>query len=120
MLAHFALESVRDFFRVTFPIQVALEQPKDDQIYLDAAVKFITRSIEQCKGRGSSKGYKVGTGWLPPYRETTGYIIPTLLDLSEHLNRPELASTAERLGEWLSEVQEPSGGFIERDLQQDI
>jgi hypothetical protein len=119
MLAHFVFESVRDFFRFTFPIQKATDRLTDHQVHLEAAVTFITRSIDQCKERGSSKGYKVGTGWLPPYRETTGYIIPTLLDLAEHLNRPGLALTAEHLGEWLSEVQEPSGGFIERDLRQD-
>jgi hypothetical protein len=51
--------------------------------------------------------------------ETSGYIIPTLLDLAEHLNQPDRASTAERMGEWLSEVQDPSGGFIEHDLRQD-
>jgi hypothetical protein len=118
-LAHFAIESIRDFFGVTFPTQKALAQHRDDQVHLEAAVTFITRSIEQCNGRASSKAYMVAKGWLPAYRETTGYIIPTLLDLAQHLNRPELASTAERMGEWLSEVQEPSGGFIERDLRQD-
>src|SRR6058998_2682130 len=100
MLAHFAVESIRDFFRVTFPVQKTLDRPRDDRVHLEAAVAFIMRSIEQGKGRASSKGYKVGKGWLPPYRETTGYIIPTLLDAAEHLNRPDLASTAERLGEW--------------------
>src|SRR5262245_33654225 len=118
-LAHFAIESVRDFFGVTFPTPRTLVQRRDDQVRLEAAVTFITRSIEQCNGGASSKAYMVAKGWWPPYRETTGYIIPTLLDLAQHLNRPELASTAERMGEWLSEVQEPSGGFIERDLRQD-
>ena len=113
------VESVRDFFRVKFPVQKTSDRLRDDRIHLEAAVTFITRSIEQGKGCGSSKAYKVGKGWLPPYRETTGYLIPTLLDLAEHFNRPDLASTAERLGEWLSEVQEPSGGFVERDLRQD-
>jgi len=116
-LAHFAVESVRDFLRVTLPIPEG--RSSDDQTRLEAAVTFITRSIEQCNGRASSKAYKVGSGWLPAYRETTGYIIPTLLDLAEHLNRPDLASTAERMGEWLSQVQEPNGGFIEHDLRQD-
>jgi hypothetical protein len=116
-LAHFAAESVRDFFRATFPSQT--DRLKDDRVHLEAAVTFITRSIEQCDGHASSKAYKVGNGWLPPYRETTGYIIPTLLDLAEHLNRPDLASTAERMGEWLAQVQEPGGGFIEHDLHQD-
>jgi hypothetical protein len=117
-LAHFATESVRDFFRITFPTQRTLDR-HSDQVHLKAAVTFITRSIEQCNGRASSKAYKISKGWLPPYRETSGYIIPTLLDLAEHLNRPDLASTAERMGEWLSKVQEPSGGFIEQDLRQD-
>ena len=119
VLAHFAVESVRDFFRVAFPIQKTSDRLRDDRVHLEAAVTFIARSIEQGDGRASSKAYQVGKGWLPPYRETTGYIIPTLLDLAEHLNRPDLASTAERMGEWLAQVQEPSGGFIEHDLRQD-
>jgi hypothetical protein len=119
MLAHFAVESVRDFFRVTFPVQKTSDRLSDDRVHLEAAVTFIERSIEQAGGRGSSKAYQVGKGWLPPYRETTGYIIPTLLDLAEHLDRPELAATAERMGEWLAQVQEPNGGFIEHDLRQD-
>lgn len=119
MLAHFAVESVRDFLRVTFPVQKTSDRPIDDEVRVEAALTFIMRSIAQCEGRASSKGYKVGKGWLPPYRETSGYIIPTLLDLAERRNRPYLASTAERMGEWLSEVQESSGGFIEHDLRQD-
>ena len=119
ILAHFARESVRDFFRVTFPAQKKSDRLRDDQVHLEAAVAFILRSIEQGNGRASSKAYKVGNGWLPPYRETTGYIIPTLLDVAEYLKRPDLALTAERMGEWLSEVQEPTGGFIEHDLRQD-
>ena len=119
ILAHFARESVRDFFRVTFPAQKTSDRLRDDRIHLEAAVTFILRSIEQGNGRASSKAYKVGNGWLPPYRETTGYIIPTLLDVAEYLKRPDLALTAERMGEWLSEVQEPTGGFIEHDLRQD-
>jgi hypothetical protein len=119
VLGHFAVEGVRDFFRVTFPTQKTLDRPRDDRVHLEAAVTFITRTIEQGNGRASSKAYMVAKGWLPPYRETTGYIIPTLLDLAEHLNRPDLASTAERMGKWLAEVQEPSGGFVEHDLRQD-
>lgn len=118
MLAHFAVESVRDFLRVTFPIQKTSTRLRDDQVHLEAAVAFILRSIDHGKGRASSKGYRVGKGWLPPYRETSGYLIPTLLNLAEHLGRPELAAIGERIGEWLSEVQEPNGGFIEHDLRQ--
>lgn len=119
MLAHFAVESVRDFLRAKFPSQRAFDRSTDDNVRLDAAVTFILRSIEHGKGRASSKAYKVGKGWMPPYRETSGYIIPTLLDVADNLGRPELASTAERIGEWLASVQEANGGFIEQDLRQD-
>jgi hypothetical protein len=118
-LTFFVTESVRDLFRVTFPTEKMADRQKDDRVHLNAALTFIMRSIEHCDGRASSKAYRIGQGWMPAYRETTGYIIPTLLDLAERLNRPDLASTAERMGEWLSQVQDPSGGFIEEDLQQD-
>ena len=116
---HFGVESVSDFLAV-----LARRTPKsgsktDDRARLDAAVTFLVRSIQQGNGRSSSKAYQVGKGWLPPYRETTGYIIPTLLKISER-GRPCLAEMAERMGDWLAEVQEPNGGFIERDLQQDV
>ncbi len=118
MLAHFIAESVRDFLRVRRPTEKKAVRATGDAAHLEAAVVFIMRSIEHCDGRASSKAYQVGKGWLPPYRETTGYIIPTLLELSEYLRQPQLAVTAERMGEWLAEVQEPNGGFVERDLRQ--
>lgn len=119
MLTHFATESVRDFCRDAFPVHRTSDRLKDDRAHLDAAVTFTMRSIEQCGGRASAKAYQVGKGWLPAYRETSGYVIPTLLDLSEYLDRPDLASSADRIGDWLAQVQEPGGGFIEKDLQQD-
>lgn len=118
MLAHFALESVRDFFRVAFPIQKTSERVREDEVHLQAAVGWLVRSTVACGGRASSKGYRVGKGWMPPYRETTGYIIPTLLDVAEGRNRPDLNQIAERMGDWLAEVQDRDGGFVENELRQ--
>jgi hypothetical protein len=118
MLAHFALESVRDFFRVAFPIQKTSERVREDEVHLQAAVDWLVRSTVACGGRASSKGYRVGKGWMPPYRETTGYIIPTLLDVAEGRNRPDLNQIAERMGDWLAEVQDRDGGFVENELRQ--
>jgi hypothetical protein len=118
MLAHFVLESVRDFFGVTVPIRRVSERVKEDEVHLQAAVDWLLRSIDACGGRASSKAYRFGVGWMPPYRETTGYVIPTLLEVAERHKRPELKQIANRMGDWLAEVQEPSGGFTERDLRQ--
>ena len=117
MLVHFALESVRDFVRVNLPIQRTRERVPDE-IHFEAAVDWLLRSIQACEGQASSKGYRFGKGWMPPYRETTGYIIPTLLDVAERRSRPELNAIANRLGDWLARVQEPDGGFVEHELQQ--
>lgn len=117
MLVHFALESVRDFLGVRFPTRRSGERKPDD-VHLEAALEYLLRSIRACAGRASSKGYRFAKGWMPPYRETTGYIIPTLLDVAERRNRPELNAVAHRLGDWLAEVQEPDGGFVERELAQ--
>ena len=117
MLVHFALESVRDFFRVNLPIQRTREQVPDET-HFEAAVEWLLRSIQACQGEASSKGYRFAKGWMPPYRETTGYIIPTLLDVAERKSRPELAAIANRLGDWLAKVQDPAGGFVERELGQ--
>ena len=49
-------------------------------------------------------------GWEPDYPETTGYIIPTLYMIADHLNRPDFAERAERAARWESEVQLSNGG----------
>jgi hypothetical protein len=118
MLLHFVLESARDFVRVNVPIQPTRARLYDDEIHLEAAIAWLLRSIERREGQSSSKGYAIGKGWMPTYRETTGYVIPTLLDIAERRARPELNATAERMGEWLASVQDPDGGFVERDLKQ--
>jgi hypothetical protein len=118
MLADFAVEAMRDFFRVSFPIQKTSERVRGDEVHLEAAIDWLLRSIASCGGRASSKAYRMGRGWMPPYRETTGYIIPTLLDVAEIRKRPDLNEIAARMGDWLAEVQESDGGFVERELGQ--
>jgi uncharacterized protein YyaL (SSP411 family) len=63
-----------------------------------------------------SRGYSLvynsyfrGQGWQPSYPETTGYIIPTLLHASQHLESPQLADRALRAARWEIEVQLESG-----------
>jgi uncharacterized protein YyaL (SSP411 family) len=118
MTVHFVIQSTLDFLHTAVPVRKTSDQVRDDEVHLQAAIDWLLLSIEKAGGRASSKAYRVGQGWMPPYRETSGYIIPTLLAVAERRNRPELYDTADRIGSWLSEVQSPDGGFIERELDQ--
>jgi hypothetical protein len=77
--------------------------------------------------RGVSYGYfpcapDAQGGWLPSYPETTGYIIPTLLEFARRWERPEVRERAIEMALWEAEVQMPtgavqSGRICKRDQQ---
>ena len=80
----------------------AQPSPLDDQAHLGAAIDWLCRAQDVVAG-GVSAGYFFKRGWMPPYPETTGYIIPTLL-AAGHVDR------AVALGEWEITVQMSHGG----------
>ena len=116
MLTHFIRRAAGD--SVQARVVAADRQPArlvSDE-HLDAAIGWLLRSIEACGGQASSKGYRFLKGWMPPYPETTGYIIPTVLALARDRNRPELESTARRMGTWLASIQLSGGGYSGREV----
>lgn len=76
--------------------------------HLRATIGWIRRSIENGNG-GSAAHFSYHRGWSAPYPETTGYIIPTLLDASAHLRDETLQGDAEKIGEWLLGLQNEEG-----------
>lgn len=78
--------------------------------HLHASIAWILRSIKHGKG-GSCAYYAPWRVWSRPYPETTGYIIPTLLDYAEYTGRQETRDTAMQLGEWLLHIQLPEGAW---------
>jgi len=113
---HFGVKSVADILRGKRPLIAARPDTTDHARHLDAGADWLMASIAACGGEASSKGYRVGRGWMPPYPETTGYIIPTLLNLGEMRDDPAFAATARRMGAWLTGVQRPDGGFSGYEL----
>jgi hypothetical protein len=59
---------------------------------------------------GVARHYSLISGWAPSYPETTGYIIPTLLEFG-NAHRPDLVERARRMLDWLVAVQLKDGGF---------
>jgi len=79
--------------------------------HLDAAIKWIITACKANDNHGISKGYNLLYGlWYPPYPETTGYTIPTLLNVSQQLQQPELKKIALDLADYLLTIRTREGG----------
>jgi len=79
-----------------------------------AAVKWLLRAQDATPDDGVSLGYfpcdpDQANGWRPSYPETTGYIIPSLLDYSERCDDSEVRERALRMAIWETTIQMPSG-----------
>ncbi|MEC9368099.1 MAG: hypothetical protein VX871_05340 [Pseudomonadota bacterium] len=116
MIAHFISQSVRDYVSTHAPLVSGRGQLREDQVHLDAAIGWLMRSIDACDGKASSKGYRFLRGWMPPYPETSGYIIPTLLRLWQITGDESYKDRALSIGRWLVSIQLEDGGFVGREL----
>lgn len=66
-------------------------------------------------GDGYSRRYSLIKGWDRCYVETTGYIVPTLLDVGRVLGEERYRESAFRAAEWLLKVQTAEGAFTDID-----
>lgn len=87
----------------------------DRQLSLHLAEQWVEKSIDPVTG-GSAGSYSrvffPFKGWSAPYPETTGYLIPTLLQLSRVQPRSARFKThALRMADWVCELQSEDGGL---------
>jgi hypothetical protein len=78
-------------------------------VHLAAAMGWLSAAASACGDRGVSYGYDLTRGFLPPYPETTGYIIPTFYEYADRTRDRSWSRRAGRLADWEIEVQMPSG-----------
>ncbi|MFN2567921.1 MAG: hypothetical protein ABR499_23270 [Gemmatimonadaceae bacterium] len=83
--------------------------PRSTDEHLHATMGWLLVAHDKGGRRGVSAGYSIVDGWLPPYPETTGYIIPTFLDYAAQEGRDDLRARALDMAVWEIEVQLPSG-----------
>jgi len=60
---------------------------------------------------GFARDFSLINGWSSSYPETSGYIVPTLIDQAKALSKPDLRDRARRCLDWLVAIQFPEGGF---------
>jgi hypothetical protein len=82
-----------------------------DQRHLEETIGWLCRAQDASDCGGVSAGYfATDGGWLPPYPETTGYIIPTLIEYGEWGGGEErFIERAVRMGDWEIEIQLDTG-----------
>ena len=81
---------------------------------VQAAVSWLCLAQDSTpqKDGGVAHSYSLKEGrWLSSYPETTGYIIPTILQCADELQAPELSRRAKRMLDWLVSIQLAEGGF---------
>jgi uncharacterized protein YyaL (SSP411 family) len=74
------------------------------------AVNWLKNNQDMQKDRGFGT-YHLLSGMSSSYPETSGYIIPTLINFGKQQNDPEYLKRCIDCAEWLISIQKPSGGW---------
>jgi hypothetical protein len=78
-----------------------------------ASTEWLCRAQDQSTSHdgGVARDFSLQKGWTTSYPETTGYIVPTMLDLAKHYQREDLALRGQQMLDWFVAIQFPDGGF---------
>ncbi|NJM53873.1 MAG: hypothetical protein HC846_11075 [Blastocatellia bacterium] len=87
----------------------ARRSPKSTPIHLQETLNWLKNAHDASGKRGVAGGFSVIDGWLAPYPETTGYIIPTFYDYADFSGENEWRERAAAMADWEIEVQMPNG-----------
>jgi hypothetical protein len=82
----------------------------DREEALRQVINWLLRAQERMRDDGFGS-YHAALGWGASYPETTGYIIPTLLDFSIKFKDERAFTAAVMAGDFLLKIQKPSGGW---------
>src|SRR6476661_8849495 len=81
---------------------------------LSAAIAWLCRAqdFSASQDGGVARDFNIArAAWGASYPETTGYIIPTMIQCSKELNDAALSQRAKKMLVWLVSIQFPEGGF---------
>lgn len=78
-----------------------------------AALDWLVRAQENSASHdgGVARDYSVKKGWATSYPETTGYIIPTLINGGRYFGNQTYIDSAKKALDWCEKIQLESGAF---------
>jgi len=76
-------------------------------------IEWLRRAQDNSRSRdgGVARDYSLVRGWASSYPETTGYIVPTVIEYAHRSSDTRLLDRARRMADWLVSIQLPSGAF---------
>lgn len=83
----------------------------DIRLHAEAGLRWLFAAQDSSDDAGVSHSYLIGKRWMRSYPETTGYIIPTLLNWERSTGPGEAARRALRMTEWELGMQLESGAI---------
>lgn len=91
----------------------ALGSDLGPQACISAGLGWILRAQRESSSRdsGVARHFSLIDGWANSYPETTGYIVPTLIDEGKVLGAANLLESARRMLDWLVSIQFAEGGI---------
>jgi len=99
-------ELIKDrLFRVSYGVL-------SNDIHLKESAEWLLRAQSVGIDNGVSRMYSLLSGWGPSYPETTGYIIPTLIEYSKLSSDKRYLNHALEMADWLVEIQLEGGGVM--------
>ncbi|MDQ7051463.1 MAG: hypothetical protein Q9P14_00640 [candidate division KSB1 bacterium] len=99
--------SLLDYLDLRTPPQRMYPNPT----YIQAAMDWLCQAQDATDDGGVAARYRLDSGWMASYPETTGYIIPTFFNYAEFSHQSKYRARAIRMSDWLIEIQMESGAF---------
>ena len=83
------------------------------QVFTRACMEWLVRAQDHSitQDGGVARHFSLLSGWSASYPETTGYIVPTVLDYAARTGDPVLRERGRRMLDWLTAIQFPEGGI---------
>ena len=83
---------------------------KDREEALSKAIRWLLKA-QQVNADGGMGSYHLINKWSSSYPETTGYIIPSLINFGKKYDHPGTVDAAIRAADFLLRIHKPSGGW---------
>lgn len=96
------------------------EEKKSDRVHLLETLSWLHRAQTVTQSGGVAAWYRFDKGWGYPFIETTGYIIQTYLTAASAFARSGFTDQAILMGDFICDMQLPSGGFRTYPPQQQV